>query len=560
MTTTSDGRRYKIHHVLGQGGFGTVYAAELLGEGGFSRKVALKVLNPDMQEIEDVANRLRDEARLLGILRHRAIVQVDGLVKLNGRWTVVMEFIEGADLQRVVRSTGPIPLGCALEIVSEVSSALDIAYATPGPNGVPLKIIHRDIKPPNILLTAAAETKVLDFGIARADFAEREAQTKSVLFGSIGYMAPERMEFQELPAGDVFALGVVLFEMIDGNALGKTSINPAKHTGHVDAAVARLLKKIGPYPPEFPELLRSMLAYDPDDRPTAREVERRCRSLRGSIGEPWLRDWAEHIVPPLLKQTAPATNDAFSGQIVVEGGTAVRLDVPAPPTSPQPFPSAPDPTRPVPPAIDVIESPDVRRGPSKSGAIARRKVRRPSFLWTLFQVTAIFGCVTSIGVLVIVAIAGIGTVGAGAVAFLAVLGLASGSNTPTYDPGPSTYGTYAVPTPEVVPEVSGEEYKGPFGFTAAVTEPWKSLGMPIGRSACIFSDAKSITIYHPLAGNNAQDMGGTYAAKLVNGGWTQQYDYTYDTMRSMTFTKGSENLSLSSMIYEDNILVTMAKY
>ena len=560
MTTTSDGRRYKIHHVLGQGGFGTVYAAELLGEGGFSRKVALKVLNPDMQEIEDVANRLRDEARLLGILRHRAIVQVDGLVKLNGRWTVVMEYIEGADLQRVVRSTGPVPLGCALEIVSEVSSALDIAYATPGPNGVPLKIIHRDIKPPNILLTSAAETKVLDFGIARADFTEREAKTKSVLFGSIGYMAPERMEFQELPAGDVFALGVVLFEMIDGNALGKTSINPAKHTGHVDAAVARLLKKIGPFPPEFPELLRSMLAYDPDDRPTAREVERRCRSLRGAIGEPWLRDWAEKVVPPLLKQTAPATTDTFSGQIVVEGGTAVRVDAPAPVQAP--FPSAPEPDRPAGQTIDLIESPEVRRGPRDSGAIARRKPRRSSFLWTLFQVTAVFGCVTTLGVLVIVAIAGLGTVGAGALAFLAILGLASVPDaTPAYDPGATTYGTYIEPAPTIeAPVADNGAYAGPFGFTAAVTEPWKSMGLPIGTSACIFSDQNSITIYHPLAGETPVDLGGKYAKKLVNAGWTQQYDYTYDTMRSMTFTKGEKSLSMSSMVYEEHILVSLSKY
>jgi serine/threonine-protein kinase len=86
-----------------------------------------------------------------------------------------------------------------------------------------MHLIHRDIKPPNLLLTAAGETKVLDFGIARADFGGREAQTKSVLYGSVGYMAPERMEFEELPAGDVYALGTVLFELLDGQPLGKGS-------------------------------------------------------------------------------------------------------------------------------------------------------------------------------------------------------------------------------------------------------------------------------------------------------------------------------------------------
>ena len=116
----SEGRRYQILGVIGKGGFGTVYKAQLLGEGGFKRTVALKVLNADMREMEDVASRLRDEARLLGLLRHRAILGVDGLVRLNGRWTVVMEFIDGADLGRVTR-TSLLPLkgchcGCCIEI------------------------------------------------------------------------------------------------------------------------------------------------------------------------------------------------------------------------------------------------------------------------------------------------------------------------------------------------------------------------------------------------------------------------------------------------------------
>ena len=247
----SDGRCYQILGVLGKGGFGTVYKAELLGEGGFKRTVALKVLNADMEGMEDVARRLRDEARLLGLLRHRAILGVDGLVRLNGRWTVVMEFINGADLARV-SAYAKIPLGPSLELIGEVASALHVAYTTPNADGVPMGLLHRDIKPQNVLLTAAGEIKVLDFGIARAEFSNREAKTQSVLYGSVAYMAPERLDFEELHEGDVYALGVVFYVILTGQAFGKASIRGERHAKHVEDALRRVRSSIGPAPAGFP--------------------------------------------------------------------------------------------------------------------------------------------------------------------------------------------------------------------------------------------------------------------------------------------------------------------
>lgn len=314
----TEGRRYKVLGTVGKGGFGTVYKAELMGEGGFSKLVALKVLNADMEEVNEVAIRLRDEARVLGLLRHRAIVQVDGLVRLNDRWTVVMEYVEGADLKQVIAACD-VPVCPALTIVEETAGALHAAYTRIGPTGQPLKLLHRDIKPSNIQVTAAGETKLLDFGVARAEFGGREAETRSLMFGSVGYMSPERLDAVDGPAGDVYALGCVLYEMLTGEAFGKTSSKEQRHAASLNSALDRL-KQAG-VEPDVVGFVEELMAYEPEHRPSARDVERRAAELRAKAARPTLRDWAEELIPPLIGQR-PDIVDDLSGSILVEHGSA----------------------------------------------------------------------------------------------------------------------------------------------------------------------------------------------------------------------------------------------
>ena len=310
------GRSYRILSPLGQGGFGTVYRARVQGEGGFTKEVALKVLNKDMVGVDDVARRLRDEARVMGLIRHRAIVHVDGLVRLDGRWAIVMEYVEGVDLKACTRNA-PLPPSCALEIVSEVAAALHVAYHAKGPEGDALNLLHRDIKPSNIQITTAGEVKLLDFGIARADFNAREAKTQSVLYGSVNYMAPERLDFIEGPEGDIYALGCVLYECLAGQEFGKTSVRENKHAERLGKCLDDLFPRIRHE--EMIDLVREMISYEPEDRPTAREVERRCAQMRARLVDAvLLRDWSEEVVPTLMTEREAMPLDQLSGSTLAE--------------------------------------------------------------------------------------------------------------------------------------------------------------------------------------------------------------------------------------------------
>lgn len=321
-----EGRRYRVHKVLGRGGFGTVYLADLLGEGGFRKSVALKVLNPEIANREDISGRLRDEARILGLLRHRAFVQVDGLARLDGRWTVVMEYIEGIDLCAAL-GAGPLPPRAALEVAAEVASALHTAYNTRGPDGQVLRLLHRDIKPNNIQLTAAGEVKLLDFGIARAEFEAREALSRGQPFGTPGYIAPERFEGRDGPEADIYALGVVLYESLTAMAFGPASGNPERQQARIREAVESLAVVQPGLHAGIASLLDRMLSCEPSARPTAREVDRTCDTLISLVGGEPLRSWAEAQLPRIRAARDSFPPDEMTGQELVER-SAPRGDAP----------------------------------------------------------------------------------------------------------------------------------------------------------------------------------------------------------------------------------------
>ncbi len=150
-------RRFHFLKEIASGGFGSVYVCKVMEADGFARLMAVKLLHQRWSDNLEISRRMKDEARLLGALRHRNIVNVFGFTTIGGRVAVMMEYLEAVDLKVVIAHLvdggKSLPLRAALEITASVASALDAAWNQPPfPGERPLRVIHRDIKPSNIML------------------------------------------------------------------------------------------------------------------------------------------------------------------------------------------------------------------------------------------------------------------------------------------------------------------------------------------------------------------------------------------------------------------------
>lgn len=324
-------RRFRFIKEIAEGGFGKVYLAEQLSQDGFSRIVALKLLHQKWSTHDEVVMRTRDEARLLGLIRHQHIVRVEDLTSVDGKLAIVMEYLEGVDLKNIMghlKDSGQVfPRQSLFEIMIAVASALDAAYnGEPLQGGEPLRVIHRDIKPSNIFVTVNGGVKVLDFGTARANFDAREAKTQALAFGSQGYMAPERMLGEEdTPAADVFSLGVTLQEMLSLEPFGRIPPRPNKF-------VAKIEERISATPltgdPEWVEQVRDtlglMMGYEPSERPSARQLVDIFEILAQGANDMGMRRFCRTLVADAKASLPlPDGEDTLAGSLIEEDPSSV---------------------------------------------------------------------------------------------------------------------------------------------------------------------------------------------------------------------------------------------
>ncbi|MGZ4335891.1 MAG: protein kinase domain-containing protein [Gaiellaceae bacterium] len=272
--------RYELQEVVGHGGMSTVYKAH---DSLLERNVALKVLHQQYNEDEDFVERFKHEARSVAQLQHPNIVTVIDRGEEDGRQYIVFEFIDGENLKELVVRKGRLDLRDALEIANEIAHGLAFAHD----HG----LVHRDVKPQNVLLNGDGRAKVTDFGIARSLDVDHGVTQTGTILGTSNYIAPEQASGQPVDAHtDVYSLGIVLYEMLTGELPFPGESFVAIAMRHIQEPSPNVLDVRGDIPLRVAEMIDRALEKDPEQRfPTmdafAAEIEASLAELdRGEDG------------------------------------------------------------------------------------------------------------------------------------------------------------------------------------------------------------------------------------------------------------------------------------
>lgn len=290
--------RYELTSLLGEGGMGRVYRATLSGPSGFRKEVALKVIRPRGADRDEAVRAFIDEARLCGLLRHPNVVDVYDFGVTDGQPWLAMELVDGWPLDAILREHGALPPTVVLDVAIQVAEGLMHAHEL-ADRGAPLALVHRDLKPGNVLVTRQGVAKVMDFGLARATAGE-DSEASQVVRGTPAYMSPEQASGDALdPRSDLFSFGIMLYELAVGERpfLRENVIALMMALVQVEDALLdpEFLGRPDTAVPGLGPILRSCLRRDPADRfDRARLLVDALRGLlRRQPPGPSLRSWVE---------------------------------------------------------------------------------------------------------------------------------------------------------------------------------------------------------------------------------------------------------------------------
>jgi eukaryotic-like serine/threonine-protein kinase len=247
--------RYELEELVGTGGMSSVFKAR---DRLLERPVALKILHEHYLSDPEYVERFRREARAVAQLAHPNIVTVIDRGEQDGRQFIVFEYVDGENLKQVVSREGPLPVRDAIELALQVAKALGYAHER--------GIVHRDVKPQNVILNEDGRAKVTDFGIARSLDVDGVTQTGAVL-GTSDYIAPEQAQGQPVDEKtDVYSLGVLLYELLTGELPFSGEGFVAVAMQHVNEPPPNVLDRRGDVPPRLSLVIERAMAKRPEDR------------------------------------------------------------------------------------------------------------------------------------------------------------------------------------------------------------------------------------------------------------------------------------------------------
>lgn len=312
-------QRYRVLERIAAGGMAEVFRAESAGLEGFKKKVAIKRVLPHLAGKKEFIGMFLDEARLSAHLGHSNCVQVFDIGEGDNTFFIVMELVDGADLKGILthsRNAGRlIPTEEAVLVCVRICEGLAYAHELKDDRGQPLHIVHRDMSPPNVLITKHGEVKIADFGLAKAN-SQLENSQPGIIKGKFGYLSPEAARGHTVDArADIFAVGIILWEMLAGRRLfqGNSDLETVKQ---VQRAEVPDIRRYNPHVPEsVVQVLAHALAGDPDER------YRSARKLGDDLNEVLFRlpravssfDIAKLVMPAIAERDADKRRKVSQG-------------------------------------------------------------------------------------------------------------------------------------------------------------------------------------------------------------------------------------------------------
>lgn len=311
---------YRLMRLIARGGMGEVYLA-VLERGGFAKPVALKRILPTLACRPEFVALFSQEATLAARLNHPNIVQVFDHGCLEGHSYLAMEFVEGADLGRLLEAIrGPLPAPVAAEIAVQLGRALCHAHQRRDLAGLSSGVVHGDLSPSNVLLSREGAVKLADFGLARL---RSMATARGTVAGKFRYLSPEQADGQgATSASDIYALGLVVYEMFTGRpALAAADSQ--------DEALVRATQGVRELPgelmPAMRELLRRSLAFEPEARPqSAAEVAQAISAIVPPCGPEGLAAFLQRSLPASESEAAAPERTALAARPVAPPRSRAR--------------------------------------------------------------------------------------------------------------------------------------------------------------------------------------------------------------------------------------------